>query len=119
MNTINEYQELAQRTNANSYTNLDVDLCPSEQWILHAQIGIASEAGEIADALKKHFIYGQDLDCDNIHEECGDLLWYIALMLEATGSDMETVMLDNIEKLKIRYPEKFTEEHAAKRLDKV
>jgi hypothetical protein len=31
---------------------------------------------------------------------------------------MEQVMEMNIEKLKIRYPEKFTEELAAKRLDK-
>jgi NTP pyrophosphatase (non-canonical NTP hydrolase) len=116
--TPNEYQELAVRTAPVEYKNLPKTMCYSESNILHAQLGIASESGELADAIKKHFIYGQELDYANIIEECGDLLWYIALLLEYTGSDMKDAMLTNIDKLKIRYPENFTEELAKERLDK-
>lgn len=119
--TANEYQQAAIRTLKNTYKNIDESgkiVAPSEQMILHALMGICSEAGEIADNIKKHFIYSQALDYDNIDEECGDLLWYITILLYATGYTIEDAMLDNIEKLKIRYPEKYTDELAKERLDK-
>jgi NTP pyrophosphatase (non-canonical NTP hydrolase) len=80
---------------------------------------LSSESGELNDALVKHVCYNQPLDIANIQEECGDLLWYIALILTYTGSTMEFCMQDNIDKLKLRYPEKFTEELAKERKDKV
>jgi NTP pyrophosphatase (non-canonical NTP hydrolase) len=85
----------------------------------HALHGLASEVGEIADTIKKHIIYKQRFDIENMHEELGDLLWYIALMCFNNGFSLEEVMCCNIEKLKKRYPEKFTEEAAAARADKV
>lgn len=116
--TPNQYQEAASRTSLPSYSRLDVTLPSMEQQLIHAHLGISSEAGEIGDCLKKYFIYGQYLDADNLVEECGDILWYVALMLTSCGVTLEECMTDNIEKLRIRYPEKFTEELAAKRLDK-
>ena len=114
----NEYQQEALRTcllDYEKFKNIDSRI----RHIIHAHLGISSEGGEIADAIKKHVIYGQLLDTDNLLEECGDMLWYVSLMVSACNSTMEQVMEMNIAKLRKRYPNKFTEELAAKRLDKL
>jgi len=81
-------------------------------------MGISEEAGELWSAIYKHVFYGQPLDSTNIREEIGDLMWYIALVANATGFDLEKTMKENIDKLKERYPESFTEKAAAERRDK-
>ena len=87
--------------------------------LLHAAIGMQTEAAEFSDMLKKRLFYGKELDIVNLREELGDQLFYIAMALRALGTDFETVMERNIAKLKARYPEKFTEELAENRnLDK-
>lgn len=84
----------------------------------HAIIGLVSEVGEIADALKRHVFYGKELDIENLKEEAGDLFWYLAIYCNSLGLSMEEVMKANIDKLKHRYPEKFTERDALERKDK-
>ena len=83
--------------------------------VIHGAIGICTEAGELQDMIKKHLIYGKDFDPVNVMEECGDLLWYIALALDATGYTMEECMQRNIAKLRKRFPDKFTSEQALTR----
>lgn len=87
--------------------------------LLHAGIGLSTEAGEFLDSLKKHIFYGKELDRVNLAEEMGDLFWYTAIIADELGLEFESVMEKNIEKLKARYGEKFSEEKANKRdLDK-
>lgn len=86
--------------------------------VLHSAMGISGEAGELMDAVKKHVLYNKPLDVENVKEELGDLLWYMALMLDQAGSSFEEVMEMNFEKLEKRYPSGFTEKHAQLRLDK-
>jgi NTP pyrophosphatase (non-canonical NTP hydrolase) len=115
--TPNEYQELSQKTEIPLYDTVE-DRMQLLGRLLHAQLGITTEAGELADAIKKHVIYNQSLDEGNILEECGDLLWYISIALSSCGFTMEQCMTENIAKLKKRYPEKFTEQLAKERRDK-
>ena len=82
------------------------------QRALHSAMGMSTEANEVLDALKKAVFYGKDLDIINIYEELGDLMWYIAIMCDTWGFDLENIMEMNIKKLKARYPEKFDEERA-------
>lgn len=87
--------------------------------LLHAGIGLSTEAGEFLDALKKHIFYGKPLDKVNLAEEMGDMFWYMAIVASELGFEFEEVMEKNITKLKARYGEKFSEEKAEKRdLDK-
>ena len=86
--------------------------------LLHGIIGIITESGEISDNVKKHLFYGKDLDKENLIEELGDILWYVATSCNAIGIPLDEVMFLNIEKLKLRYPEQFTEEDALDRKDK-
>ena len=87
--------------------------------LLHAQIGIAGEAGELADALKKWMVYGQDLDLENLKEECGDLLYYLTIMIDELGESIKSIAERNRAKLEQRYPEgEFSEKAAFDRADK-
>lgn len=115
----NEYQIACNRTSPTFEQDLCIEKRAGRNAILiHALLGMCSETGEFADALKKHIIYNQPLDVLNLREELGDKLWYITLACSALGIQLGEVMSDNITKLKLRYPEKFTEELAKERLDK-
>ncbi len=86
--------------------------------LVHATMGVAGESGELVDAVKKHWIYGKELDRHNVREECGDLLFYIAKILRLTGWTMQQAIDHNMEKLNARYPVGYTDQHAIDRLDK-
>lgn len=83
--------------------------------ILHATMGICTESGELMDAVKKHLLYGKELDYTNLKEEAGDLFWYVALLADAVGFTFEDTFDKNIAKLRARYPNKFTEHDALNR----
>jgi len=83
--------------------------------LLHAGIGMVTEAGEFIDALKKAMFYGTDLDRVNLREELGDILWYVALAIDELGTSFEEVQRINIEKLRARYPDKFSRDDAVAR----
>lgn len=105
--TLNEYQESALRT-------APQDVAPYHD-LLHGGMGVATEAGELLDQIKKQYAYGKDLDIVNLREEIGDIMWYCALLCRATGTTLDQVAYRNIEKLRTRYPEKFTAEKALNR----
>jgi NTP pyrophosphatase (non-canonical NTP hydrolase) len=83
--------------------------------LLHAGMGLATEGGEILDALKKHIYYGTVLDTVNLKEEAGDLMWYLAVLIDALGLTFEQVQNANIAKLFNRYGEKFSKHSAIER----
>lgn len=87
--------------------------------LIHAVLGLSSEVGELADALKKHIIYGKALDEINILEENGDLDWYQAVMLHAIKRSTSEAYDRNIAKLRARYGDAFDPQKALNRdLDK-
>jgi NTP pyrophosphatase (non-canonical NTP hydrolase) len=88
--------------------------------LLHATMGLVTEAGELMDTLKKYLIYGKPIDWTNVAEEIGDSQWYTALAVDVTGEVVkgvtwEGILDQNIAKLKARYPNKFSEESALNR----
>jgi NTP pyrophosphatase (non-canonical NTP hydrolase) len=95
------------------------ELTPDDCHRLHMAIGISGEAGELLDAIKKATIYRKPLDIANIVEECGDLLFYIAGMLDSIGVDIESAMSANVSKLSIRYGKSYSDKSAIERLDKM
>lgn len=100
--TANEYQKLAYRT-ANKELQIN-------QQIMNSVMGMAGEAGEALDIVKKWQFQGHYLDLGHLWKEVGDVMWYIALLCTATGKDLEQLMQENIDKLKARYPEGFESE---------
>lgn len=75
--------------------------------LLHAGMGLTTEAGEFMDQLKRHLFYGKELDEHNLREELGDLLWYIGIACDALDTTVEIEMARVLNKLMVRYPEKF------------
>jgi NTP pyrophosphatase (non-canonical NTP hydrolase) len=110
------YIQDAIRTESTDFQSMDQRLGDNgTKRLLHAGIGLATEAGEFLDALKKHIFYGKELDRVNLKEEMGDLFWYMAIACDELGVEFEPLMERNIEKLKARYGEKFTENKAENR----
>ena len=87
--------------------------------MLHAAIGVAGEAGELLDAVKKVWAYGKVLDHENAIEELGDLEFYMEALRQQIGVSREDVLQANQEKLAKRYPGfRYSDSHAQARLDK-
>ena len=127
--TIQDYEELAMRTN-DGKINLRVqnETAIFENWLvdydhkeavtiyghdpgelLYGALGLTGEAGEVADSIKKVIFHGHKSDYEALVKELGDVCWYIALLCHAIGVPLEEVMSRNIEKLEKRYPEGFSE----------
>lgn len=80
-------------------------------------LGLAGEAGETVDMLKKHWCHGKPLDTEKLAKELGDVLYYLAALSGVMGIDFNKVMEMNVDKLNARYPGGFSKEAAAKRAD--
>jgi NTP pyrophosphatase (non-canonical NTP hydrolase) len=82
---------------------------------LHAVIGMSTESAELLDQMKKHIYYGKPLDYENLFEEVGDVMWYLAILCDASDFDFDKILESNIAKLKARYGSKFSTEAATNR----
>lgn len=78
-----------------------------EQRLLNATLGIAGEAGEFADMVKKHVFHGVPADRDKILKELGDILYYVTVAAYENGFNLATVARTNNDKLAARYPQGF------------
>ena len=78
------------------------------QRALHGSIGLCTESAELLDAFKKE-LYGKNrpIRPDNIKEECGDVFFYLFLVMSAMGIDLRAILQDNVIKLANRYIERF------------
>lgn len=102
-----QYRKLAARTLITAPVK---PLTPSETMIIWNAVGLAGEAGEVVDYLKKGIFHQHGYLVEHVQEELGDLLWYVAGLCTQMGFSMESVMERNIDKLKQRYPGGFSVE---------
>lgn len=102
-----EYRAAAMRTCNIPYEN-------KRDMLIHASLGLASEAGEFAGLLQKIY-QGHEYDAEHAKRELGDCLWMIAEACTALGFRLDDVMYGNIEKLKARFPEGFDPEKSRHR----
>lgn len=123
MNINYNTNEEMKMTNENYRTNVlstesqvEIHLDAKQSRLLHAAMGLCTEAGEIMDTLKKTFFYGKPLDKVNLKEESGDSEWYMEILIDYLESTREEIHQFNIDKLKKRYPDqKFTSADALNR----
>lgn len=92
-------------------------ISPNEMMILWNALGLAGEAGEVCEAVKKGILHQHGLDHDKLAKELGDVCWYLAALCTKCGFDLGEIMAANIEKLKVRYPDGFKPEDSVKRVD--
>ena len=106
--SMNQYQIDTLRTASVKNNNVDFEA-------MICSMGLAGEAGEVADYLKK--VYGHDhpMDKERLKKELGDVLWYISRMASLFGMSLDEVAQENIAKLKTRYPNGFSSEQSMNR----
>jgi NTP pyrophosphatase (non-canonical NTP hydrolase) len=89
MMTLNEYQTQAYSTSF------------YQAWE-YPYLGLASEAGEVCDKVKKYLRDGGVFPKDDVVRELGDVLWYIANIAKDLGITLDEVASINIDKLSSR-----------------
>lgn len=104
--TANEYQSEALRTAGTDNPRA---------LLINGVMGLAGEAGECIDLVKKAEFQNHILDRHHLAKELGDVAWYLAVTAHAIGFDLERVLEMNIEKLRARYPDGFDAEHSLHR----
>ena len=113
---MNDYIKKAMRTNTESKDSIKKRLDSDDILdILHGAMGLSTEANEVLDNLKKTIYYGYDFDRDNLIEEMGDCMWYLALIADTLGVNFKEIADKNIAKLRTRYPRRFTKEDSLAR----
>lgn len=104
--TLDEFQRLSERTAE-----------PHTHELLNYGLGISGEAGEVSDLIKKSFFQGHSFAVEDIRKELGDVLWYVSQIARLAGTSLEEVARANVEKLKKRYPDGFSEEASVNRTE--
>lgn len=90
--TLNEYQDLAART----------AVYPKDLGFFYTALGLAGEAGEYANKVKKVIRRDDKLDPKEYAKELGDCLWYIALAAKEIGFTLDEIATMNVAKLYLR-----------------
>jgi NTP pyrophosphatase (non-canonical NTP hydrolase) len=105
---LNDYQEISKRTMPNKDVKKDS---------ANYAMGLAGEAGEVTDLLKKWVFHGHALDRMDLKKELGDVLHYLSGLCTLHHFTLEEVATANIEKLMQRYPNGFDTDKSINRTE--
>jgi len=89
--TFNEYQEKASKT----------AIYPEQFKLVYPALGLAGEAGEVAEKVKK-LIRDGTLQVEDLKKELGDVLWYVSALASDLNIDLDDVAATNVAKLQSR-----------------
>jgi NTP pyrophosphatase (non-canonical NTP hydrolase) len=106
---LDEYQQLAGRTSGAGGDG--------ERRLVIAALGLTGEAGEFANMVKKLTAHGHEVPLHDLADELGDVLWYVAEAASACGLQLGDIAQQNVDKLRCRYPEGFSQERSINRED--
>lgn len=106
--TLDQYQRLAGRTAGAGGEG--------DRRLVVAALGLAGEAGEFANLVKKRFAHGHtDIGPDELADELGDVMWYLAEAATSLGLELGEIGRRNVDKLRHRYPDGFEQERSINR----
>jgi 5-methylcytosine-specific restriction endonuclease McrA len=80
--------------------------------LLHASMGLVTEAAEVIDLLKKYLAYDRSFDRQKILSEISDIWFYATMILIDQKSSYKEIIDLNMAKLNARYPGGYSH-HAA------
>jgi NTP pyrophosphatase (non-canonical NTP hydrolase) len=90
---LSEYQRLSRRTAE----------YPREAWLAYPALGLAGEAGEVAEHAKKAIRDdGGEVSEERraaMGKELGDVLWYVSQLASELGLDLDEIAQVNLDKL--------------------
>ena len=88
-----------------------------ERELIHAALGLAGEAGEVVDLIKKSVNYNTPLLEFDLLNECGDTLHYLTRILSLNGFTLQDAVDANLTKLSARFPTGYSNTAAIERKD--
>jgi NTP pyrophosphatase (non-canonical NTP hydrolase) len=81
--------------------------------VLHAAAGVAGEAGEILDLIKKCVFTGKTLYIDEVIKEMGDLEFYLEALRQTLHISKDEILNQNWKKLSQRHGDNDIEDYYA------
>jgi NTP pyrophosphatase (non-canonical NTP hydrolase) len=90
------------------YRNAVMRTAGSAHNVVMGALGLAGEAGEVADEVKKIAFHDKTFDRTKMLKELGDVRWYLEYLADCWGFTMKEIEDANVVKLKERYPDGFT-----------
>lgn len=102
---MNEYQQETKTTANVSHSELN---------LLNWALGLG-EAGEFQNLVKKKYFHGHDVSGEELANELGDILWYLAMAADEIGYTLDDIAQMSIRKVAQRYPDGFSEEGSKNR----
>lgn len=113
-----DHAAMVQRQTKNGGDIMD-EMTSIKAHLWHMATGVATEAGELLDCIKKHVIYDKDLDETNLIEELGDLEYYMEGLRASMLITRQQCLEANIIKLSKRYEgNNYSNQQAIARTDK-
>ena len=85
--------------------------------LLHAAVGMSTEAGEVLDIVKKSWAFNKTMDMSKLAHEAGDLLFYLQFFCNLNAMTIDDLAELNMKKLRLRYPDGYTDKAAQARVD--
>ena len=71
--------------------------------LMYCALGLAGEAGEIANKVKKLFRDTDDPSArESLRKEIGDVAWYLARLSDELGFRLSDILSENVDKLQTR-----------------
>lgn len=83
--------------------------------ISNYSMGLAGEAGEVLEPLKKFLYHGHTMDRAKVSDELADVIWYVCALANTLEVDMGAALERNEAKLRARYPEGFDTNNSVNR----
>lgn len=82
-------------------------------------LGIAGEAGEAIDLIKKHMESGKPIDRARLAFELGDVLHYVVKTALLAGINPDTLIPDHLNKLHTRFGDGYSDSKLVAQRDKL
>ncbi len=93
---LDEYQVLALKTLKK--------LSDNNKQLEYGILSLCGEAGEMANLIKKKEYHNKkDITKEDFVDEASDVLWYLACIADALGTNLSNIATYNIDKLSKRY----------------
>lgn len=92
MNTFLQYNDFVK----------SLKIYPKQHAIIYPALGLAGEAGEYCEKIKKYLRGDGELDKELCIKELGDILFYVTSSADDLGFTLEDVIMANVNKLSDR-----------------
>ncbi len=101
-----EYQDLVTKTETPITPKVERRLSDNAR-LIGGVSGVCTQSGKVVDNVHRHLFFQQPLDSGNLILQLGELMFNCAVIADAIGTDLDTVMRASLSELRKKYPDAF------------